>query len=1042
MSYGYSEETLVEVPAIELLQKRLGWGYQSARDDNLLGRETKGDAYLPDRLRHSLETLNPGAPASAIDSAFDEIVRDRTAQGIANANREVMTLLKEGVKVELAGKNGATTPERLRVIDWENPSNNDFLVVNQFSVTGSLYTRRPDIVCFVNGLPWIVIELKKPGVSARAGFDDNLRAYKEDVPQLFWSNVVIMASNGSETKLGSITAAWEHLAEWKRVEREDEPPSVSLEKALLGTCDKKRLLDIAENFSLFSEESTGLAKIVSKNHQFLGVNNAIDALKSAHGRHGKIGVFWHTQGSGKSYSMLFFAQKVLRKVQGNWTFVVITDRTELDEQIYGTFVNCGATKEKCQAESSSQLRQLLTEDHRYVFTLIHKFRTEPGVTHPVLSTRDDIIVITDEAHRSQYDTLALNMRSALPNALFLAFTGTPLIAGEEKTKEVFGDYVSIYDFKQSIEDGATVPLFYENRTSELHIDNPTLNEEIYQIIEEAELDAATEAKLQRQIAQQYHIITREDRLDKVAEDVVRHFLARGYQGKAMVVSIDKATAVRMFTKVNAHWEKERKETEKQLKADPENFELQERLLNIDRTDMAVVVSSGQNEIEEMKKFDIDFKPHRERMVKEDLADKFKKPEDPLRLVFVCAMWLTGFDAPSCSTVYLDKPMRNHTLMQTIARANRVYGEKKNGLIVDYANVFASLREALAIYGQGSDGKMPVQDKSELLQELHRAILDAAAFCQKEGVDLNSVVKKTGFDKIAAMEDAVNVLISPDPKRKEFFRHEKYVVALYRSVKPDRALVSVSPTVSAVALVAERIRARLRPETKDATEVIRRIQDVLDHSIDAEAFALVKPADEDSLLDLSRINFDALLENFKKSKRKSIDLERLRHSIEQHLNMSVTLNSTRIDYLQKFTELIDSYNAGSLTIEDTYKKLIAQGQALTEEQKRSVREQLSEEELVIFDLLTRPGPDLTKKEEAQVKKAAKTFIKKLTTVLTLDWRKRASARAQVKLAIEDVFDAELPRAYPKDVFEQKCALVFEHVYEKYEGEGKSVYQETG
>jgi len=359
-------------------------------------------------------------------------------------------------------------------------------------------------------------------------------------------------------------------------------------------------------------------------------------------------------------------------VPGNWTFVVVTDRVELDDQIAKTFKACGAVSEAegdaCHAQSGAELRALLAGNHRYVFTLIHKFQTPE-----VLCDRPDVIVLTDEAHRSQYDTLAMNMRAALPKALFLAFTGTPLIAGEERTKEVFGDYVSIYDFQQSIEDHATVPLFYENRTPELQLVNPDLNDEIYELIESATLDPEQEARLEKELSRQYHLITRDDRLDTVAKDIVRHFTGRGFQGKAMVVSIDKATALRMYDKVRKYWP------------------------TMDSTDMAVVVSPGQNEIEQMKKLGLDIVPHRKRMNEQELDEKFKDPDDPLRLVFLCAMWLTGFDAPSCSTIYLDKPMRNHTLMQTIARANRVFPGKHSGTIVDYANVFASLERALAIF---------------------------------------------------------------------------------------------------------------------------------------------------------------------------------------------------------------------------------------------------------------------------------------------------------------------------------------------------------
>jgi type I restriction enzyme R subunit len=680
---GFTEDHLVEQPAIRLFDE-LGWQTVSALEEQLgpigtLGRETRSEVILNPRIRAVLEHLNPSLPTEAISYAITEVARDRSAMSLAAANRELWELLRDGVKVSVPDRErGGHKTERLRVIDWENPQANDFLLVRQMTVMGDLYTCRPDLIGFVNGLPFVVIELKKPGVPARQAFDENLTSYKHlqnGIPALFWYNAFMIASNGGDSRLGSLTADWERFTEWKRIEREDEPRRVSLEVMIRGLCEPTRLLDFVENFTLFSEHKTGLVKAIAQNHQYLGVNSAIRATLAARAAgHGRGGVFWQTQGSGKSFAMVFFAQKILRKVPGNWTFVIVTDRVELDEQIAKTFAACGAVSDAnaCHAETGAELRELLAGNNRYVFTLIHKFQTPE-----VQCDRHDVIVLTDEAHRTQYDTLALNMRSALPNALFLAFTGTPLIAGEERTREVFGDYVSIYDFQQSVEDGATVPLYYENRTPELHLDNPNLNDDIYNVIEDADLSEEGERKLERELGRQYHLITRDDRLETIAKDLVQHFLGRGFQGKAMVVSIDKPTAYRMYEKVQKYWKAERQRVWKALTPTgldgDKRAELTERLNVLDTTDKAVVVSPGQNEIEQMKNWGIDIVPHRKRMNDEALDEKFKDPADSLRLVFVCAMWLTGFDAPSCSTIYLDKPMRNHSLMQTIAREPRLSG---------------------------------------------------------------------------------------------------------------------------------------------------------------------------------------------------------------------------------------------------------------------------------------------------------------------------------------------------------------------------------
>ena len=1067
-AHAYTEDQLVEQPAIGLFAE-LGWTTVSAWEESFgatgtLLRETKGEVVLVSRLRAALERLNPALPPEAITAAVDELVRDRSAMSLEAANREVYLLLKEGIKVSVAdtgtdstphpsplpsrggegvrSKGGGQKTERVRVVDWEHPANNDFLLASQFSVTGALYTCRPDLVGFINGLPLVVIELKKPGVPARAAFDENLTHYKQQVPALFWYNALLIASNGTDSRVGSLTANWGRFFEWKRIEREDEPRRVSLEVMIRGTCEPSRLLDLVENFTLFSEHKAGLVKIIGQNHQVLGVNKAIAAMFAARkAGHGRGGVFWQTQGSGKSYSMVFFAQKVLRKVPGNWTFVITTDRVELDDQIAKTFKATGAVSEaegdQCHAESGAHLRELLRGNHRYVFTLIHKFQTPE-----MLCDRPDVIVLADEAHRSQYDTLALNMRAALPKAIFIAFTGTPLIVGEERTKEVFGDYVSIYDFQQSVEDGATVPLFYENRTPELQLVNPDLNEDIYSLIEAAELDPEQEAKLERELSRQYHILTRDDRLETVAQDIVRHFLGRGFIGKAMVVSIDKATALKMHDKVRKQWAAEHERVEQELgryglPADTKD-ELLDRLRILQTTDMALIVSPGQNEIAQMQKHGLDIVPHRRRMNESQppLDEKFKDPDDQLRLVFVCAMWMTGFDAPSCSTMYLDKPLRNHTLMQTIARANRVFPGKHSGVIVDYANVFASLEKALAIYGAGKGGKNPVRDKQKLVEELRKAVDAAVLFCANRGVVLVAIEQLlTGsMERLQRMDEAVNALISPDPLRREFFGHERLVGTLYGAVKPDPTALEFAGRVACVAAIADAIRAKLNPNPADISGVMGGINQLLDASITGVGMS-AKPA---PVMDLSKIDFEALRRRFKESKHKNTDLEVLKAAIRAQLEKLIRLNKTRTDFQEQFEELVESYNAGSRNIEALFEELVKLSRNLSKEQQRHVRENMTEEELVIFDILIRPAPDLSADERSEVKKVAKLLLERIKALLVLDWRKRQSSRAGVEDAIKGLLDAGLPRVYSPELYQKKCSAVFEHVYESYADQGDNIY----
>ena len=956
------------------------------------------------------------------------------------ANQDVYGLLKDGVKVTVQQGDGSSDVERVRVIDWREPENNDYLLASQFWVSGEIYKRRCDLVGFVNGIPLVLVELKATHKKLENAYKDNLRDYREAIPELFWFNAFVVLSNGSATRVGSTFAPWEHFAEWKRINDEGEQGVVSLETVIRGTCDPSRLLDVVENFVVFEEARGGLIKILAKNHQYLGVNKTIEAVGSLGENRGRVGVFWHTQGSGKSVSMAFLSQKILRTIPGNWTFVVVTDRRELDDQIYKSFAAWGAvTEAQAQAEGSADLRRLLGEDHRYVFTLIQKFRTEPGEAHPVLSERDDVIVIADEAHRTQYDSFALNMRTALPNAAFLGFTGTPLIVGEERTKEVFGDYVSTYDFRQSREDGATVPLYYENRIPELELTNEDLNDELYAVVEEAVLDEAQEAKLQRELSRQYHLITREDRLDTVAKDIVEHFMGRGYPGKAMVVCIDKATAVRMHDKVTAHWKSRLDGLRERLPtASPhERAALEADIGLMEETDMAVVVSQSQNEVGEMAEKSLEIAPHRRRMLDEDLDTKFKDPGDPFRIVFVCAMWMTGFDVPSCSTIYLDKPMRNHTLMQTIARANRVTQDKPAGLIVDYVGILRDLEKALAIYAPTSGGdEKPIQSKDELRALLQTTITDALGFLGEHEIRPDKIEQAEGFDRIALIDDAVDKLVADDGTKRRYLLLASNATKLYRAILPDPDASQYAPTHALLTVLAEKIRS-LNPSV-DISEVIGRIGTILDSSITARGYEKAEP---EELLDLSEIDFEQLQLNFT-SRRKRIEIEKLRAQIERKLAGMVQLNRTRADYLEKFSSLISQYNAGSLNVEQIFRELVELAKRLTEEETRATRENLSEEELALFDLLTKPVPDLSDKEQTEVKSVARSLLETLKRErLVLDWRKRQQTRQAVRLSIEQTLD-QLPATYTTDLYRHKCDLTYHWVFDSYHGEGKSIYTTTG
>ena len=455
--------------------------------------------------------------------------------------------------------------------------------------------------------------------------------------------------------------------------------------------------------------------------------------------------------------------------------------------------------------------------------------------------------------------------------------------------------------------------------------------------------------------------------------------------------------------------------------------------------MAIVVSQGQNEIRELEKKGLDIRPHRKRTLEEDLDTKFKDPEDPLRLVFVCAMWMTGFDVPSCSTLYLDKPMRNHTLMQTIARANRVYPNKVSGLIVDYAGVFRNLEKALAIYGSGGSGEKPVEDKEVLVTAVRDALLETINFCREHGVDIEAIKQVEGFDRIGLLDEAVEALVVPEEVKRRYLDLAASVRRLYKAVLPDPRAREFALDIAPIHVIAEKILA-LTPSA-DITEVMRQVEGLLDRSIATEGYVIRERGEsygEDNLVDLSGIDFDALAKKFKRSRKRTLT-EQLKASVARTLERMVRQNRTRMDYLERFQQMIDAYNSGSVNVEEFFRQLMEFAQSLNQEERRSVGEQLSEEELAIFDLLTKPEMKLTAKDRTDVKKTARNLLESLKhEKLVLDWRKRQQARASVRVAIEKVLDDGLPRAYTPELFETKTTAVFQHVYDCYYGAGKSVY----
>lgn len=1067
--HNYTEDTLVQQTTAEYMERQLGWKsvYAYNNEDfgpgSLLGRASDRDVVLTRPLRAKLIELNPGLPDEAYDDAVRHFVTTSATQSLVATNREKYELLRDGVQVTFRNDKGERARQRLRVFDFGEPTNNDFLCVRELWVRGDLYRRRADIVGFVNGLPLLFMELKNVSRDIRAAYERNFKDYLDTVPHLFHHNALVALANGVDAKLGSVTSRFEHFHEWKRL-AEDEPGAVDMETLLKSICDRSNFLDIVENFIVFDESAGEPKKILARNHQFLGVNRAIEAVRDRANRAGKLGVFWHTQGAGKSYSMVMFTRKVHRKLGGNFTFLVLTDRDDLDTQIYKTFAGCGVVehdRDPCRASSGDHLMQLLGQHKSHIFSLIQKFNQNvvPGEGY---TQRDDIIVITDEAHRTQYGTLALNMRNALPNASYIGFTGTPLFKEDEITRRVFGDYVSTYDFQRAVEDKATVPLYYDARGDKLGVAVGDLNERIAERLEALETDDIdVQQRLEQELKREYHVITADKRLEHVARDFVVHYSKAWETGKAMLVCIDKITCVRMFNLIAEYWEERIAELEAELSSATDEQDEQYRRRQIEwmrQTRTAVVVSEEQGEVDRFRKWGLDITPHR-RLMKEGvdlpefmrrqplfrnmqrlaLEDAFKEEQHPFRIAIVCAMWLTGFDVPSLSTLYLDKPLKAHTLMQAIARANRMNEGKNNGMVVDYCGILKNLRKALATFagtadggrGSGGGGTQPARPDEELLADLAEAIAFVRAFLTIRGASLDDVITRTGFARNAAILAAKEAANENDESRKRF---EVMCWAVFTKFKACIIVEGVNAyrgDYEAINVVYKSLQ--LDREQADITDIIRQLHAVVDEAIETRPDRV---GEDSEVYDISKIDFDRLRQEFERSPAKRTTAQNLKTAIEQRLQRLLEQNPLRTDFQQHYEEIVAEYNSEKdrVTIERTFEALLRFIDEMGEEESRAVREGLDEESLALFDLLRKP--DLSASQIQRIKSVATELLQTLKAEkLKIDhWRDKEATRDAVRLMIRDFLWSDatgLPSdSYDEAEIARRAEEVFRHVYRVY------------
>ena len=1041
MSYDYSENILVQESAGNLLRDELGWDVQFAYNKEVLGkngtfgRTSYKEILLKRYFNAALKKFNPWINDEQILEAQRILENRLSTSSLLQINEEKYFLIRDGIKVTVKKPNGETEKQTAALIDFKNPQNNFFLAVKELKIHGDLYRRRTDIVGFVNGIPLLFVELKKTTVDVQNAYEDNYTDYQDTIPHLFYYNAFVMLSNGTEAKVGTLGSKYEFFHEWKRL-AEAERGSVALETMLRGICKKENFLDLFENFILFDHSGGNTAKILARNHQYLGVNEAMKAYAARKLNNGKLGVFWHTQGSGKSYSMVFLAQKIRRKFEGSPTFVILTDRDELNKQISDTFENCGLLGDvkasQFIATSGDDLIQKLKGNPSFIFTLIQKFNKPDA--EPILPDHD-VIIMSDEAHRSQYGIFAGNMMKLLPTAARIGFTGTPLLSDDNITARTFGGYISIYDFKRAVEDGATVPLYYENRGEKiLNLHNPEITDRILDAIERADLDADQQDKLEAEFAKEIHLMTAKPRLQSIARDFVRHYSDLWTSGKAMFVCLNKVTCVRMYDYVQKYWQDEIELLKDRIKdvSQQEAQELRRKLHWMEETEMAVVISQEQNEIQTFKKWGLDIQYHRNKMVKNELDKDFKDSANPLRVVFVCAMWLTGFDVKCLSCLYLDKPLKAHTLMQTIARANRVAEGKSNGLIIDYIGIVKALRKALADYTANIgciDGTDPTVDKVKLIERILDTLEKAKLFLAERGFVLQDLICSYDFPKMYYLQKGANIVCGTVEERKTFSAYASELNRLMKYTDRDDIDRNVRKEYEAVAAIYAEIKKKRKHI--NITDLMVEINNIISDYVEIEHSYMIN--EEVKRFDISGIDFDLLRREFAKVKNQNLLMRDLEEIIQMKLDRMLFTNPERINYYERYQKIIDDYNSEQdrATIEKTFMDLMDLANKMNQEEQRYVREGFkSDEELTLYDMLFRN--DLNKNDIKKLKTVAAELLGKIKAKISEydHWTDKQETKAAVDNLIRDTLWAELPECYDEASIWGYRQRIYEYVYTHY------------
>ncbi|MBI1918663.1 MAG: type I restriction endonuclease subunit R [Planctomycetes bacterium] len=1009
-------ESVVEEAALEWLGA-LGYGIAYGPEIGCgqpgAERTDWSQVVLELRLRQALARLNPQVPASALEEAFRKLTRP-DSPSLVGGNHVMHRLLVEGVPVEYPRPDGSLGGDLVRVLDFDDPANNDFLAVNQFTVVENKHERRPDVVLFVNGLPLAVLELKNAAdedATLWTAFNQ-LQTYKAEIPTLFTWNAALVISDGVQARIGTLTADKERFMPWRTIAGEDLAPAAmpELQVVLEGVFEKSRFLQLVRHFIVFEDEGGGkLVKKVAGYHQFHAVNLALAATLKATGPRGdrRVGVVWHTQGSGKSLTMVFYAGRVILTPQmKNPTIVVITDRNDLDDQLFGTFARCKELlrQEPVQAESRGQLRDLLkTDSGGVIFTTVHKFfPTTAEAKFPLLSERRNIIVMADEAHRSQYDFVdgfAGHMRNALPGASFIGFTGTPIEKADANTRAVFGNYVSVYDIERAVKDGATVPIYYESRLAKLQLDErkkPKLDAEFEEATEGEE--TAHKEKLKTKWAALEALVGAEERVELVTADLVKHWARRlqTMDGKAMIVCMSRRICVDLYNEI--------------VKLRPDWHDLDD-----DKGVLKVIMTGSASD-------PVGWQAHiRSKARREELAKRFKDAKDPFKIVIVRDMWLTGFDAPCLHTMYADKPMRGHGLMQAIARVNRVFKDKPGGLVVDYLGLAHELKQALALYTESGGKGQTAIDQAEAVALMQEKFEICEAFFH--GFDRTAWTAGGATAKLALLPAAQEHILKQDDGKNRFVKAVEDLSKAFALAVPADEALAVVDDVAFFQAIRSVLTKHIGEGKHDPSDIDHAIRQIVSRAVSSDEVIDIFAAAGLKKPDISVLS-DEFLAEVRGMPQRNLAVELLRKLLTGEIKQRAKKNVVQA---RSFLELLEKsllrYQNRAIETAAVIEELIGLAKEMREAQGRGEKLGLTDDEIAFYDALEVNDSAVKVLGDATLKRIAQELVKAVRNNLSIDWTMRENVRANLRVIIKRILRKH---GYPPDKQERATATVLEQL----------------